>query len=126
MNREIHKPESETRDRRDGGSPTTVKEEIWESKSYAQGQERIFDPGASPLGTDDEAGGAPNTEAQVSTAMAQETAGMSATANAVVPPVTAANQAALDRGERQRFSPAVAIGLVGGIGLLTVVFAFLV
>jgi len=94
----------------------------------------VFDPGLSPLGTDDEAGGAPMRPEDIALAREQERRDPEAksfaprdmggwSADGAV--ASTASQQALEEGEERRFSPAVALGLVGGAALLALVFGVL-
>lgn len=78
-----------------------------------------FDPGASPLGTDDEAGGAPMRPEDISLARSQETGrGIdSATSNAAQPEL---------QPDARMKRPAVALPVMLGIGAAAAVAAVLV
>ncbi|HYF22351.1 MAG TPA: hypothetical protein VD929_03035 [Caulobacteraceae bacterium] len=94
----------------------------------------VFDPAMSPLGTDDEAGGAPMRPQDIALAREQERrdpeeksfapTDMSGWASDGAVSSTA-GQIAHEEGSERRLSPAVAIGLVGGAALLALVFGVL-
>lgn len=100
----------------------------------------VFDPGLSMLGTDDEAGGYPMRPEDIALARAQERrepksfapaadahagAGAPERATATSFPGEVISEDTLHEASEKRFSPAVALAVVGGAAAVAAIFALM-
>lgn len=138
MNRETRPAPKPGDNDQDGATAAQLKADLRLGRSDGQGQ--VFDPGLSMLGTDDEAGGHPMTPQDIALARDQETrrpksfeprapataaAGAPEQATATSIPNVAISEDALYEGSETRFSPALAIAVIGGAAAVAAIFAMM-
>lgn len=138
MNRETQPAPKLGPNDREGATVAQLKADLRRGRNDGQGE--VFDPGLSMLGTDEEAGGHPTTPEDIALARDQETgrpksfaprapatadAGAPEQATATSIPNVAISEDALYQGSETRFSPAVAIAVVGGAAAVAAIFAMM-
>lgn len=138
MNNETHAaPQPGPNDRR-GANAAELKADI--NAGRTGDKVDVFDPGLSMLGTDDEAGGYPMTPEDIALAREQErrepksfapaaAAGAGAGApeqrTATAFPGEVISEDTLHDASEKRFSPSVAIAVVGGAAAVAAIFALM-
>lgn len=138
MNNETHPAPQPGPNDRKGANVAELKADIDSGRTGDKVD--VFDPGLSMLGTDDEAGGYPMTPEDIALARAQERrepksfapavdsragAGAPQQATATSLPNAALSEDALHEGSENRFSPAVAVAVLGGAAAVAAIFALM-
>lgn len=138
MNNETHHAPKPGPNDRKGANAAELKADIDSGRTGDKVD--VFDPGLSMLGTDDEAGGYPMRPEDIALAREQERrepksfapsaraaagAGASSEATATAFPGEVISEDTLHEASEKRFSPSVALVVIGGAAAVAAIFALM-